>query len=104
MNFLIAVVATLVACTIGIPLIFAVTRALGFYTFVNERQCKVYMLFGKVLGVLDEPGLHILPAKLGFSAFLVTWLGKCHVFLLLACGRTVQSGRDQAIRPPREGA
>ena len=36
------------------------------------------MLFGKVLGVLDEPGLHILPFKIGPAAFIVNWLGKCY--------------------------
>ena len=28
---------------------------------------------------IDEPGLHFLPFKLGRRAFLVNWLGKCHV-------------------------
>jgi regulator of protease activity HflC (stomatin/prohibitin superfamily) len=37
------------------------------------------MLFGKVAGVLDEPGLHFLPAKLGFSAFFINILGNCYV-------------------------
>jgi len=39
----------------------------------------VYVLFGKVIGVLDEPGLQILPFKLGISAFLVNWFGSCRV-------------------------
>jgi len=39
----------------------------------------VYMLFGKVLTVIDQPGLHILVFKLGFRAPLVNFLGKCHV-------------------------
>jgi regulator of protease activity HflC (stomatin/prohibitin superfamily) len=53
-------------------------RLFGLFTIVRERQCKVYVLFGKVLGVLDEPGLHILPAKLGPSAFIVNLFGKCY--------------------------
>lgn len=53
-------------------------RIFGLYTIVRERQCKVYVLFGKVLGVLDEPGLHILPLKLGPSAFIVNLFGKCY--------------------------
>ncbi len=53
-------------------------RLLGLYTTVKERQCKVYVLFGKVLGVLDEPGLHILPLRLGPAAFLVSIFGKCY--------------------------
>lgn len=53
-------------------------RLFGLFTIVRERQCKVYVLFGKVLGVLDEPGLHILPAKLGPAAFIVNLFGKCY--------------------------
>ena len=37
------------------------------------------MLFGKVVGIIDEPGLHLLPFKLGPAAFLVNWLGQRHV-------------------------
>ena len=44
----------------------------------EERRCRVYVLFGKVLGVLDEPGLHFLVAKLGPAAFVVNWLGRCY--------------------------
>jgi regulator of protease activity HflC (stomatin/prohibitin superfamily) len=37
------------------------------------------MLFGKVVGVLDEPGLHFLPAVLGPSALFINFLGSCYV-------------------------
>jgi regulator of protease activity HflC (stomatin/prohibitin superfamily) len=60
------------------PIIAAACRAFGFYTVVQERQCKVYMLFGKVALVLDEPGLHLLWFKLGWKAPLVNWIGRCH--------------------------
>ena len=53
-------------------------RLFGLFTTVKERECKVYVLFGKVLGVLDEPGLHILPAKIGPAAFIVNFFGKCY--------------------------
>jgi regulator of protease activity HflC (stomatin/prohibitin superfamily) len=53
-------------------------RFIGLYTTVSERQCKVYVLFGKVLGIIDEPGLHILLFKLGPAAFIVNLLGKCY--------------------------
>jgi len=45
---------------------------------VNEGRCKVYMLFGKVVAVINEPGLHFLLAKLGPKAVIVNWLGQCH--------------------------
>jgi regulator of protease activity HflC (stomatin/prohibitin superfamily) len=50
-------------------------RQLGFYTIVDEGTCQVYILFGRVVGILKEPGLVFLPLKLGPSAFLVNWLG-----------------------------
>ena len=76
--FAIAFVATFIGFTILVPLFLALTRAFGLYTIVNEGRCKVYVLFGKVLAVLNEPGLHFLPVKLGLAAFIVNYLGKCY--------------------------
>ena len=63
---------------IGFEIFMALIRLCGLYTIVEERTCKVYVLFGKVVGILDEPGLYILPFKLGPSAFIVNTLGKCY--------------------------
>ncbi len=79
MNFFAAALITFIACTIGVPLILGFFRIAGFYAIVPERRCYVYVLFGKVLASIDEPGLHLLPFKLGPAAFLVNWLGRCHV-------------------------
>jgi regulator of protease activity HflC (stomatin/prohibitin superfamily) len=54
-------------------------RIFGIYTTVQEGTCRVYILFGKVVGILNEPGLTILPFKLGFSAFFINLLGSCRV-------------------------
>ena len=78
MNTLIAALVTFVACFIILPIVLALPRAFGLYVTVNEGQCRVYVLFGKVIAVLDEPGLHFL-TKLGWRAPLVHWLGRCHV-------------------------
>jgi regulator of protease activity HflC (stomatin/prohibitin superfamily) len=73
--------------TVGIMLIALVLSELilrglgnlfGLYTVVKERECKVFVLFGQVLGVIDEPGLHILPAKIGPAALIVNLLGKTY--------------------------
>jgi regulator of protease activity HflC (stomatin/prohibitin superfamily) len=64
---------------IGVPVLLTIAKIFGFYAVVQERECRVYVLFGKVLGILDEPGLHILPAKIGLSAFIVNFFGKCYV-------------------------
>src|SRR5919197_3162513 len=67
---------------VGTPVALAVAAALmrffGVYTTVNERTCRVYVLFGNVVGVLEEPGIHFLWAKLGWRALIVNWIGKCH--------------------------
>jgi regulator of protease activity HflC (stomatin/prohibitin superfamily) len=62
-----------------LPIVLALARALGLYAIVNEGECRVYVLFGKVIAVLDEPGLHFLLTKLGWRAPIVNWLGRCHV-------------------------
>ncbi len=60
-------------------LILVFGRLFGLYAIVQERTCRVYVLFGRVIGVLDEPGLHILPFKIGPAAFVINFLGTCHV-------------------------
>ena len=77
MSFLIAAGVTFIGSFIAVPLAFGVIRILGLYTTVQERTCKVYMLFGKVIGVIDEPGLHFLPAVLGLRALIANTMGKC---------------------------
>ena len=76
--FAIAFVAAFIGFSILIPLLLGVCRLCGLFTIVNEGRCKVYVLFGKVLASLDEPGLHFLPVKLGARAFIVNFLGQCY--------------------------
>jgi regulator of protease activity HflC (stomatin/prohibitin superfamily) len=61
------------------PLLLGLLRLFGWYVVVAERTCRVYVLFGRVVGVLDEPGLYFLPRHLHGYAFLVNLLGTCHV-------------------------
>ncbi len=79
LHFCFAAVATFFGLLIAVPVLFGLIQLLGFYTTVEERQCKVYVLFGKVVAVLDQPGLHLLIFKLGLKAPLANLLGKCHV-------------------------
>ena len=69
---------TFVVLLFGVPIIGGLLRWGGWYTIVNERTCKVYVLFGQVLGTLQEPGLHFLPGAIGWKAFLVGLLGRCY--------------------------
>ncbi len=61
--------------TVGIPVLLGFGQLFGIYTIVRERQCKVFVLFGKVIGSIDEPGFHLLPATLGIRAFIVRFFG-----------------------------
>src|SRR5215472_72030 len=78
LNFLIAAAIAFFGPFILGPIFLAFCRAFGFYSVVAERQCRVYMLFGKVALILDEPGLHLLWFKLGWKAPLITWMGRTY--------------------------
>jgi hypothetical protein len=64
---------------IGMPLLLTMAKLFGFYAIVHERRCHVYVLFGKVIGIISDPGFYFLWTRLGWKAFLVQWLGRCHV-------------------------
>lgn len=64
---------------IGVPIFLWFVRMFGLYATVQEGTCHVYVLFGKVVGVIEEPGLHILLFKLGPSALIINWIGKRYV-------------------------
>jgi regulator of protease activity HflC (stomatin/prohibitin superfamily) len=74
----IAAGATFFGLFILVPVLLGLGQLFGFYTILNERQCKVYVLFGKVVGQLDEPGLHLLFPKLGLTALIVNFCGQCY--------------------------
>lgn len=74
-EFFIAAIVTFFAMWFVMPILLFIIRQIGLYTIVQEGSCQVYVLFGRVIGILNEPGLHILPFRLGLNAFLVRWLG-----------------------------
>jgi regulator of protease activity HflC (stomatin/prohibitin superfamily) len=78
MTFFIAAIAAFFISYIVVPIFLKVLEAMGFYTIIEERVCMVYMLFGKVVGTIDEPGLHFLWLELGPKALLVPWIGARH--------------------------
>jgi regulator of protease activity HflC (stomatin/prohibitin superfamily) len=75
LQMMVAAGITFFAMWFLMPLILLFVRLLGFYTIVNEGTSQVFILFGKVIGILKEPGIHILPFKIGPGAFLVNWFG-----------------------------
>jgi regulator of protease activity HflC (stomatin/prohibitin superfamily) len=74
-----SILITFIGCFIIVPVIFWLLRFFGFYAIVEENRCYVYVLFGKVVAVIDEPGLHILLFKMGLKAPIVRWLGRLYV-------------------------
>jgi len=79
MDFLVAMIAAFFGSFFVVPLFLFFVRKLGLYTVVHEKTCQVYVLFGKVVGVLEEPGFYFLPATLGIKALAVPLLGERHV-------------------------
>lgn len=74
LGFLIGVLGTGVLGKI----IFYLATHLGLYTIIREGECKVFILFGKVIRTLEEPGLHLLVTKIGPHALLIPYFGKIH--------------------------
>lgn len=59
-------------------LVLKILRFFLFYTIVLESTAHVYTLFGKVVAVIDEPGLHFLWPRLTWKAFVINFLGKTY--------------------------
>jgi len=77
---LIASVITFIGCFMIVPFILGVLRIFGFYVVVEERQCLVYVLFGKIKLVISEPGLHFpIATELGWRALFVNFFGDVRV-------------------------
>jgi regulator of protease activity HflC (stomatin/prohibitin superfamily) len=79
MSVMITAFATFILSFIAVPLLLGLLRMFGLYTIVEEGHCHVYVLFGKVVATINEPGLHILLFKLGLKAPIVRWLGRLYV-------------------------
>ena len=77
-NFLITFVFSFIFCWVALPVALAILKTINFYTAVSEGRCKVYLLFGRVLGVVEEPGLHLLWIDLGPQAALVRFFGRIY--------------------------
>ncbi len=76
--FAVALLA-MTACFLLESLILGVLRLIGVYAIVIENEARVYVLFGNVLGVVKEPGLHFLWPRLGPGALIVNFLGQCYI-------------------------
>jgi len=75
MTFLISFVVTFLGCLIFVPVLLALSRFFCVFAVVQEREAQVFQLFGKVVSVINEPGLHFLPVKIGPQALLIRFFG-----------------------------
>lgn len=91
MIFLTAAAVTFFGLLIGLPIFIGILKYLCWFTTVNECRCKVFVLFGKVIGVIDEPGLHITPISIGPGVLLVPFFGKVHTLDLRLDQRYLRS-------------
>jgi regulator of protease activity HflC (stomatin/prohibitin superfamily) len=78
-GFLVGLAFGFIGPFIGMAFLLGLMRQFGLYAIVEEGTCHVYVLFGRVLAMVNEPGLVFLPMRLGPSAFIVNWLGKRHI-------------------------
>jgi regulator of protease activity HflC (stomatin/prohibitin superfamily) len=78
MTFITTAAVTFFGLLIGLPILIGILKYLCWFTTVNECRCKVFVLFGKVIGVIDEPGLNITPFSIGLKVLLVPFFGKVH--------------------------
>jgi len=77
-EFITTAALTFFGLLIGLPIFLGILKFLCWFTTVNECRCKVFVLFGKVIGVIDQPGLHITPFSIGPGILLVPFFGKVH--------------------------
>jgi regulator of protease activity HflC (stomatin/prohibitin superfamily) len=78
MTFFTTFLFSFIFCWFALPIALALLKIINFYTAIQEGRCKVYLLFGKVLGVIEEPGLHLLWIDLGPQAALVRFFGRVY--------------------------
>lgn len=91
LDFLFAAAFAFIGPFVAEGLFYGLSRVFGICTVVEERQCHVYVLFGRVVGVLDKPGLYFLWRHLGPAALVVNWLGTRHVLDLRLDQRYLRS-------------
>jgi regulator of protease activity HflC (stomatin/prohibitin superfamily) len=75
MTFLVTVILTFFLLLFVVPMLMALAQFFCVFALVNECEAQVFLLFGKVVGVLSEPGLHVLPVAIGPQAFLIRFFG-----------------------------
>lgn len=91
MTFFTVFIAIFLGLMILVPVVLGLAEFFGLFTTVDECSCKVFVLFGKVIGVVDEPGLHFLVTKVGVGVLLTRFFGRVHTLDLRLDQRYLRS-------------
>jgi len=75
MTFIATVIVTFVVLLVAVPGLLALSRFFCIFAVVAECEAQVFLLFGRVAGVITEPGLHVLPVTIGPQALLIRFFG-----------------------------
>jgi regulator of protease activity HflC (stomatin/prohibitin superfamily) len=72
------IVTVILICLITERMLLFLARVFGFYTIVKEKEVKVFVLFGEIVGTYNTPGLHFLWPTMGPKALIINWLGRSY--------------------------
>jgi len=61
-----------------VPFLTRLARTFGLYAIIHESEAQVFVLFGKVIGTLDQAGLRWPIQKFGPKALLIPFFGKIY--------------------------
>lgn len=75
-GFLAAAGITFLVSFVAVPILLGLARTFGLYVVVQERECVVFELFGKVVGIINQAGLHWPLATIGPRAVLIPFFGR----------------------------
>jgi len=78
MNTLFSALTVLFSLLVLESVIRILGKMFGFYATIEEKESRVYVLFGDIIGVIDKPGFHFLWSELGWKALFVNWLGRAY--------------------------
>jgi regulator of protease activity HflC (stomatin/prohibitin superfamily) len=78
MNSILTIIGTVLLLASLEKLIIAVLIFFGFFVIVRERESKIFVLFGEIVGIIDTPGFHFLWPFLGWKALIINIFGTTH--------------------------
>lgn len=72
-------IITFVMSFILVPMAIWAFKVIIPFDIVQENECHLYVMFGKVIAKVSDPGFVYLPGIMGVTAWEYAIFGKCHV-------------------------